>query len=210
MTSNSAIAPYEKQYRNIGFERAGLFKLIREIYHCTEVLYPGSSVHITPSFYFPHVVYVDRSQAAIDFFANQTAVHTYINRKKTYKRSTYIRFIAQDYAGDLPLPEGSFDLLLALFAPRVMHTCHKYLKKGGLLVTNIFQDEALVAAASLALGFLSMVQYQKKAYALVEDAPEKWLNAANTGKTKRYLQQASIGYEYVEAENYFIFRKQTV
>ncbi|MAU00940.1 MAG: hypothetical protein CL608_27660 [Anaerolineaceae bacterium] len=208
MVKNATIALYKKQYVDIQFERAGLFKLIREKYGATEVLYPGSSVHITPSFYFPHVVYVDSSPTAVDFFANETAVLAYINRKKTYKRSAYIRFIAQNYAEDLPEPEASFDLLLALFAPNVVPTCQKHLKKDGILVTNNFQDEALVAAATPTLTPISMVQYQKKAYALVEDTPEKWLNAANAGKTKRYLQQASAGYEYVEAEQYFLFKKQ--
>ncbi len=210
MTANSAIELYEKQYYDIGFERADLFKLIREKYSCTEVLYPGSSVHFTPSLYFPHVVYVDCSQTAIDFFADETAVRTYIHHKKTYKRSAYVRFIAQDYSEDLPLPEGSFDLLLALFAPNVVPTCQKYLKKGGILVTNNFQDEAVVAAATPTLTLISVVQYQKKAYTLVEDEPGKWLPAAQTSKTKRYLKQASAGFEYVEAETYFIFKKQSI
>lgn len=210
MILKSTIDLYEKQYRDIGFERANLFKLIQETHSCTEVLYPGSSVHFTPSLYFPHVVYVDHSQTAVNFFANETAVLAYINRKKTYKRSAYIRFIAQNYAEDMPLPEGSFDLLLALFAPNVVQTCQKYLKKGGILVTNNFQGEAVVAATAPTLTLISVIQYQKKAYTLVGDTPEKWLHAAQSSKTKRYLKQASTGYEYVEAENYFLFKKQSV
>lgn len=209
MSKNATLAHYEKQYVDIQFERAGLFKLIQEKYGGTEVLYPGSSVHITPSFYFPHVVYVDTSPTAVDFFADETAVLTHINRKKTYKRSAYIRFIPRNYAEDLPLPEGSFDLLLALFAPNVVPNCHKYLKKGGILVTNNFQDEARLAAATPTLALISVVQYQKKGYTLVEDAPEKWLRGADRGKTKRYLQQASAGFEYVETENYFLFKNQS-
>ena len=157
MVQNATIALYKKQYAEFQFERAGLFKLIREKFGCTEVLYPGSSVHITPSFYFPHVVYVDTSPTAVNFFADETAVLTHIDRKKTYKRSAYLRFIAQDYAEELPLPEESFDLLLALFAPNVVPTCQKYLKKGGILVTNNFQDEALTAAATPALALISVV-----------------------------------------------------
>jgi len=208
MIQTPGIALYEKQYCDIQFERARLFRLIREKYKCTETLYPGSSVHITPSFYFPHVVYLDRSQTAVDFFADETAVLAYINRKKTYKRSAYIRFIAQDYAEDLPLPEGSFDLLLALFAPNVVQTCQHYLKKGGLLVSNNFQDEALTAAARPEFELIAVIRYQKKVYVLVQEEPEKWLRTTKNAKTKRYLKQASSGFAYVEAEDYFVFKKR--
>ncbi len=207
MIRSSGLELYEKQYRDIQFERAGLFKLVQEKYNCIEVLYPGSSVHITSSFYFPHVVYVDHSQAAIDFFADETAVLAYINRKKTYKRSAYIRFMAQDYTKPLPLHEKQFDLLLALFAPNVVQTCQQYLKTGGILLTNNFQNEALTAAAQSNFELLSLVRYQKKAYAVIEK-PEKWLNTAKKAKTKRYLHQASAGFEYVEQEDYFVFKKR--
>ncbi|MCC6605789.1 MAG: hypothetical protein IT327_21455 [Anaerolineae bacterium] len=199
---------YKTQYVDLQFERAGLFKLIRQQFGCTEVLYPGSSVHITPSFYFPHVVYVDSSAAAAAFFADETAVLTTINHKKTYQRSAYIRFIAQDYAAPLPLPEGQFDLLLALFAPNVVPTCQKYLKNGGLLVTNNFQDEAQTAAADPALVLNAVIRYHKKAYSLAEGDAAKWLTPSQYSPTKRYLQQSSSGYAYVEAERYFLFKKR--
>lgn len=199
---------YKTQYVDLQFERAGLFKLIREQFGCTEVLYPGSSVHITPSFYFPHVVYVDSSAAAAAFFANETAVLTTINHKKTYKRSAYIRFIAQDYAAPLPLPEGQFDLLLALFAPNVVQTCQNYLKTGGILVTNNFQDEAETAAAHPALAVAGVIRYHKKAYTLAEGDPAQWLTPSQNRPPKRYLRQSSAGYAYVEAERYFLFKKR--
>ena len=198
---------YEKQYVAIQFERAGLFKLLREQYGCTEVLYPGSSVHITPSFYFPHLVYVDSSETAVHFFADETAVRNHINRHKTYKRSAYVRFIAQDYTTALPLPDGQFDLLLALFAPNVVQTCQKYLKRGGILVTNNFQDEAQTAVTNPALALVAVVQYRQKHYVLVEDEPDRWLPPPNNSKTKRYLKQTSAGFAYTEAENYFLFKK---
>jgi hypothetical protein len=59
---------YKAQYIDLNIERAALFKAIRDQYHCRDVLYPGCSVHITPSLYFPHVVYVDQSDAAAQFF----------------------------------------------------------------------------------------------------------------------------------------------
>lgn len=38
MAKNATIALYKKQYVEFQFERAGLFKLIRQKFGCTEVL----------------------------------------------------------------------------------------------------------------------------------------------------------------------------
>ena len=102
---------YKSLYGDLKFEREELFKLIRETYTCREVLYPGCSIHITPSLYFSHVVYVDQNQTAAQFFAEGKALLEYVNRSKGYKQSAYIRFIHQDYSSPLPVMDGSFDLL---------------------------------------------------------------------------------------------------
>ena len=123
MKSSSTIDLYRKHYNDIRFERAGLFKAIKETYNCNDALYPGSFIHITPSFFFPHVVYVDQSPIAIEFFADTPSVLQYISRNKRYKRSPYVRFIAQDYSTTLPLAEGQFDRLISLYASSISRTC---------------------------------------------------------------------------------------
>src|SRR5574339_302356 len=110
---------YETQYIELNFERDGLFKVIRDKYPCRDVLYPGCSVHITPSLHFPHVVYVDKSEAAASFFDEEKSISEFVRRNKHYRQPPYIRFIHQDYFQPLPLKEESFDLLLALFAEGV-------------------------------------------------------------------------------------------
>jgi len=91
MKNDSTIDLYRKYYGDFEFERVGLFKFISENYACGEVLYPGCFIHITPSFYFPHVVYVDKDPVAVDFFTNQVDILQFVNRKKKYKRSAYIQ-----------------------------------------------------------------------------------------------------------------------
>jgi hypothetical protein len=68
-SSQTTVAPYLRQYADLGFERSELFAFLQEEYHPVEVLYPGCSIHITPGFYFPHVVFVDRSPSTLSFFA---------------------------------------------------------------------------------------------------------------------------------------------
>ena len=83
----------------------------------TTVLYPGASVHVTPSFFFQHVVYVDLSDLSRDFFARAQAVLDVVNRHKAYRQRPFIRFVRQDFTADLPVFEGSFDLLLITAMP---------------------------------------------------------------------------------------------
>ncbi|MFH0899011.1 MAG: hypothetical protein V2A73_00120 [Pseudomonadota bacterium] len=124
-------------------ERTALLEALRKM--CAgeaTVLYPGSSVHVTPSFFFQHVVYVDRSELSRDFFAREQAVIDVVNARKQYRQQPFMRFIEQDYAIALPVPEGSFDVLLALYAGGISKSCARYVRPGGLLLTNDHHGDA--------------------------------------------------------------------
>jgi hypothetical protein len=196
---------YETQYIELDFERAGLFKTIRDQYPCKDVLYPGCLVHITPSLYFPHVVYVDKSETAAQFFANEKSVLEFVKRHKNYKPSAYIRFIPQDYSQPLPLRKGSFDLLLALFADGIAKSCTQYLGPGGLLLTNNHQGDAVDAVNDRRLKLIGMVRFQKGAYKISEawngiTIPAHRLN-------NNFLKQVNEAVQYVENEIYYIFER---
>ena len=128
-------------------ERSALLEALRA--RCTgeaTVLYPGAFVHVTPSFFFQHVVYVDRSDFSRDFFARAQAVLDLVNQHKRYRQPPFIRFVQQDFATELPIRERAFDVLLALYAGGVSQTCARYLKPGGLLLTNDHHGDARDAA----------------------------------------------------------------
>lgn len=195
---------YNSQYADIHFERAGLFRAILEKYHPRDVLYPGCSVHVTPSLYFPYVVYVDQSEEAAAFFAAENAVLEFVNRNKHYRTSTYIRFIRQDYSQPLSQMEARFDLLLALFAGGIARSCAQYLKPGGLLLTNNHQGDALEAVRDPNLNLKAIVRFEKGGYSLLE----KGLKETGIPRQKpnnKYLKQANQGVEYIESEMYHIF-----
>ena len=59
---------YNHYYIDRKFERLNLFRQLKEKYGGKRVLYPGSFVHITPSFVYPDVVYVDNDPEAKKFF----------------------------------------------------------------------------------------------------------------------------------------------
>ena len=197
---------YNSLYTDMKFERAELFKLIRETYECKEVLYPGCSIHITPSLYFSHVVYVDQSQDAAQFFADEKALLEFLNRNKSYKQPAYLRFIHQDYSTPLPFMDGSFDLLLALFAGGIATSCTRYLKVGGTLVTNNHQCDALDAARDDRLACEAIISFKKGKYWLDEKNPEERKVIAPKSSS-RYLRQTSWGMVYIENETYHVFKR---
>jgi hypothetical protein len=201
---------YRKHYLDIRFERAGLFRAIKKKYNCSYALYPGSFVHITPSFFFPHVVYVDQDPTAKEFFADLESVLHYIDRNKQYKRSSYVRFIAQDYSAAMPLREGDFDLLISLYAGGISQACKKYLRIGGILLTNNHHDDAREAAIDDEFKLISIVKYRRDTYTVIEDNLNGLAVPRKVGRAKSDVRQVSNGIEYIENQDYYVFRRRPV
>lgn len=194
---------YQNHYTQLGFERAGLFKTIRDTYSCRDALYPGCSVHVTPSLYFPHVIYVDQSETAAHFFADENVISDFVSRHKHYKRSAYIRFIQQDYSLPLPLKEGTFDLLISLFAGGIARSCGTYLKRGGLLLTNNHQNDAIEAANSERFNLVATIRFQRGSYCISTGREGTKLPVQKLNK--KYLKRAHDAVQYVENETYSVF-----
>ena len=194
--ARSVLDSYNTLYKAMDFERLGLFRLVAETYRCREVLYPGCSVHVTPSFIFPHVVYVDKSAEAKRFFAAHEKVLDFVTRNREYKRKPFIQFLHRDYSESLPLRTDSFDLLLSLFAGNTAQLCANYLRVGGLLLTN--QHKEVDSNFKL----MAVIRFEGGKYQFVSetDIPAK-------EATKRYLRQSHRGLEYAESASYFILEK---
>lgn len=198
---------YQSQYSDLGFERAGLFRAILNRYPCREVLYPGCSVHITPSFFFPHVVYVDKGEWSARFFAGENSVLDYINRHKQYKQSAYVRFIEQDYLEPLPLLEANFDLVLALFAGGIARSCKKHLKKGGLLISNNHQNDAVDALRDEELRLIARIDFRSGRYVVVEHDLDS-IQLSQKRSHKNALRNMRGTTEYADHETYYVFKRK--
>jgi hypothetical protein len=211
MKSISTTDLYRKYYIDIRFERAELFKAIEKKYGCMEVLYPGCSVHITPSFFFPHVVYVDKNPTAIKFFADVDAVSKHVARNKKYKQSSCFHFIAQDYLKAMPLRAENFDLLLSLYAGGVARTCKKYLRMGGILLANNHHHEAREAALDNEFRLVSVGKFGAGRYTWIEDNLDRLsVFKGKPANARGLIRQSNNGIEYTENEEYYIFRRRFV
>lgn len=188
-------------------ERAGLFELLRERYVAVNtVLYPGCFVHITPSFFFQDVVYVDRNDLARGFFANRDGVLSKIGSRQKYQQRPQVRFVSQDYTQPIPVLEESFDLLLALYAGGISRTCGKYLKVGGLLVTNDHHGDAAEAATEETLELIAVVNEAQGTFTLDDQSLDTYLVPSKPALAPG-AAEAPRRTEWTRSADYYVFRK---
>jgi len=200
--------PYERFYSALSFDRAGLFELIKDKYGCSTVLYPGCSIHITPSFYFQHVVYVDINETAKEFFQDNQNVLSIVNSNKKYKQSAYIQFIHSDYTEKLPVRENNYDLLLSIYAGGITESCKRYVKPGGIIVSNNHRNDAQQAIKDSSIRLEALIRRKGKKYNIENGTGEKMLEALQEHSVPtKNMKNSSSGLKYVDNEYYFVFRK---
>ncbi|MFC1569898.1 hypothetical protein ACFL4L_06650 [bacterium] len=192
---------YQKHYHNIGFDRSRLFELIQKKFNCQTVLYPGCYIHITPSFYFAHVVYVDRNQISHDFFTKKVQVTEFVNTHKKYMKSSYVKFLSKDYHDDLGLREQSYDLLISIFGGKLICSCEKYIKPGGLILTNSFFSDHQSIENNNHFELICSIHCYHGNYKIIDD------QVCKVGKRKSTLKKVNSDFEYVDNENYYIYQK---
>ena len=208
MQPNEISQSYKTYYVDVGLERASLFKLLQKTFALRDVLYPGCLMHITPSFYFPHVAYVDIHENARLFFSDLSAVKSFIDRKKLYQRSTYIEFIEQDFNEALPLRIESYDLLISLYAGGIAHACHSYLKPGGILLSDDHHDDAGQAKRESGLELIAVIKKKGKDYLLDrQDLDNYFVTRNSTGKKSRQTSSKKMPEKYTNCADYYLFRK---
>lgn len=124
-----------KEYNGLEDPHMIIFELVGRKYYPEKVLYPASYCHITPSLFYPKIVYVDNFKE-IEHFFDDKSIHKYVKSYKLYNVRPKITFHFQDFRDELKEKEESFDLLISLNAESISQECKKFLKKGGILLAN--------------------------------------------------------------------------
>ncbi len=194
---------YNKNYSKKD-DLIGLFRKIKRKFNPKKVLYPGSYIHITPSFIFPDVTYVD-SLKKIDKFFESEDVKKLIKKNKEYRKKERFKFYNQDYSRKLPERLGSFDLVISLFGGFIGQAVKRYLKKGGILVCNDSHGDA--SMANLDKDYKLIAVYSS------DDISEKNINEYFMPKkdiriTKKLLKKTMKGIKYTRSPFVYIFRKK--
>ena len=207
--SQADIQLYHRTYSEMNFERLAVFQAFQSQFPCQTVLYPGCFVHITASFVYPHVVYVDQNPNAVEFFANHHAVLQFINRRKIYRRRAYLRFISLDYTQPLPLKPGSFDLLLAIYAGGISLACKRYLKSGGFLISNNHQDDAGQAARDPEFDLVAVIRRAKDSFEIdLHSLKQYFIPLPQPVQARLKRGHANPERHYSQDADYYLFRKK--
>lgn len=190
-----------------GDERLSLFKLVAKTYTIDRVLYPGCFVHITPSFVFPSVVYVEVDKRAKKFFADPT-VYEFIAKRQAYPQPAHVRFHSADYTQSFPEPDASFALLISQFAGFVSHHCHRYLRMGGLLLANDSHGDASLAAIDPAYELVAVISHSSGRYRLTDTKLETYfVPKSKIEITASYLFKLQRGVIYQKTASAYVFRR---
>lgn len=137
---------WAKQDQHEG-DRLRLFSAVATEVEATRVLYPGSYVDVAASFVFPHVTYADVDKRASRFFADTSGVtELIVSNAPDASISHTFDFVHGDYREDLGLVDGSFDLLVSLYAGFISEHCTRYLRVGGSLLVNPSHGDAAMAS----------------------------------------------------------------
>lgn len=206
---NKNIQLYNKYHLDRDYESLGLFIALAEKYQISNVMYPGCFVHITPSFIFPRVVYVDNYRNT-DKFYNDPEVQKYVNKRKTYKQNAEVVFYKSDYNKKIPEKEKSFDLLISQYAGFISQPCKKYLKRGGIFVTNNSHGDASMAHLDKDFEFVGVYNRKTdKKFTISDKNLKSYFIPKKKGIniSKAYLEKIQRGIGYTKTPSGYIFKK---
>jgi len=203
-----SIKNYEEYIAKIG-DRYNLFKLLKDNFSIKTIVYPGSYIDITPSFFFPTSYYIDTDKKAKKFFENEYLILEYIKKNKTYKEDIKIKYYPKDYRMNFQGIINPLDLLISLYAGFISKYCKNLLKKNGLLIANNSHGDASMAQLDNDLGFYGVINYRNKKYYLSKEGlDEYFIPKKNIIVKEELLEKTNRGIAYKKSANYYLFIKK--
>ncbi len=204
-----SIKLYKEYYIDRDYELVALFNVLNERFSIKRVLYPGSYIHIAPSFIFPDVTYVDSFRKAQPFF-DDPAIMKYINKRKVYEEDAQVTFLLEDYQKSLPFEPDTFDLLISLYAGLISPSCKQYVKPGGLVLVNNSHGDASIAALDRDLTFIGAIHHRDEKFILKEENLSAYFIPKKPEKfTEDIIRSSGKGVGFTKTAFMYLFRKES-
>lgn len=198
---------YKEYFIERDFERLDLFQLLAERFDVKSALYPGSFVHVTPSFVFPKTTYVDTDKRTKQFF-QFPEVLDFIAQNKVYPQRSEVTFHPADYRQALAEPDKSYDLLISQYAGFISQHCKRYLKINGILLVNNSHGDASMASIDPDYEFIAVIQKDKGNHRISQKVLDSYFIPKKPVEvTKEYLEQTQAGIGYQKTASSYIFRR---
>ena len=207
MGPSAALRLYAVHFASVGWERTDLFELLVERFGVRRALYPGSFVHISPSFAIPSVTYVDTDRRCPGFFAD-SAVLRMVRDRQRYDGEPVITFHRADYSVPLPEEDRSFDLLISQWAGPVSQACKRYLAVGGVLVANNSHGDASLASLDDDYALAGAVTRRAGKHRLSEQHLRAYfVPRAGEPVTREVIERTGRGAAYTRSPAAYVFRR---
>ncbi|MGF1665603.1 MAG: class I SAM-dependent methyltransferase [Acidimicrobiia bacterium] len=198
-------ALWDKQNHAVG-ERRTLFESVAGTVDANTVLYPGSYVDLTPAFIWSETTFVDVDRRANQFFADTGGVDELLSEHGADGHT--VRFIHGDYQDPLDLAEGSFDLLISLYAGFISEHCTRYLRVGGHLLVNSSHGDAAMASIDDRYGLRAVITSRDGGYrANSSDLDSYLVPKKDVEVTKDLLHSTGRGISYTKSPFAYLFER---
>lgn len=201
----NAIQAYKQYYIDRDYEQVDLFRLLKKTYEIKKVVYPGSYIHISPSFIFSEVAYIDSDKNAKRFF-NSDDVIPLIHERKEYPEDPKITFLGVSYEEPIEEFDSQFDLLISQYAGFISYACKSYLRIGGYLLVNNSHGDAGLASIDEDYKLISTVHKASGKYRLSDSSLEKYfVPKKDVMVTKELLFKTGKGVGYTKTAPLYLF-----
>ena len=202
-----AIEAYEKYYVKRDYEQVDLWRLLKNQFGISKVVYPGSYIQISPSFIYPYVVYVDSDKNAIRFFQSDGLIEM-VNQRKEYSQDSEIVFHGIDYRKLIEEYHSKFDLLISQYAGFISGVCKPFLRPGGYLLVNNSHGDAGMASIDKDYKLIAVINRRKGKYLLTNTSLEEYfIPKKEITVTKELLLDRKKGVGYTRTAPLYLFQK---
>jgi len=199
---------WEQQCALVG-ERRALFAAIAGEVDASAVLYAGSYVDVAPSFVWDSVTYVDTDRRADRFFADVPGVDELLTDAGVDPATRSVRFISADYREPLAIADGSFDLLISLYAGFVSDHCTRYLRPGGHLLVNPSHGDAAMASIDPRYRVVAAITSREGRYTIRRHDLDGYLvPKRDVEVTRDLLHQTGRGVAYTKSAFAYLFERR--
>jgi hypothetical protein len=197
---------YEEYMKKVG-DRNGLFNILSINFPIKRVLYPGSYVDITPSFYFPYTVYIDTDKKANKFFKKGEMIKEFIEKNKVYSQDSFFRYFPNDYRLKIDEAENSFDLLISLYAGFVSKYFKNYLKNGGLILANDSHGDASMAQLDSRFRLIAVIDISNSKYIISQkNLDQYFILKKKYVVTVKKLEEYQKGIDFTKKADFYLFK----
>jgi len=206
-SDNQALQAYQKYYIDRDYEQVNLFRLLKTEYGIANAIYPGSYIQVSPSFIFPHVVYIDSDKNAIRFFQSESLAEI-VDARKEYPEDPEIIFHGMDYTNLIGDYQARFDLLISQYAGFISGVCKPYLRPGGYLLVNNSHGDAGMASLDGDYRLVATAHRRKGKYRLsTASLKDYFIPKQDIKVTQELLLERKKGIGYTRTAALYLFQK---